>query len=168
MVPRFRSMALRPIHRIKHVVDTQRGMTVGTVENVILIKTVDAPVLANVEEVETGSKVNGIYIKVEAVATSSAVLPNFYMIIGKNPGNNLTLPVPNAVGANDNKRFVFHQEMVMFQKQSGSNPRTVFNEVVVIPRGFRRMGPNDEIEMRFLSPGVTVDLCVQAHYKEFR
>ncbi len=168
MVPRFRSMALRPIHRIKHVVDTQRGMTVGTVENVILIKTVDAPVLANVEEVETGSKVNGIYIKVEAVATSSAVLPNFYMIIGKNPGNNLTLPVPNAVGSNDNKRFVFHQEMVMFQKQSGSNPRTVFNGVVVIPRGFRRMGPNDEIEMRFLSPGVTVDLCVQAHYKEFR
>ncbi len=150
------------------MIDTQRGMTVGTVENVILLKTVDAPVLANTEEVETGSKVNGIYIKVEALATSSAALPNMYMLIGKNPGNNLTLPVPNAVGSNDNKRFVFHQEMVMFQKQSGSNPRTVFNGVVVIPRGFRRMGPNDEIEMRFLTPGITADLCVQAHYKEFR
>ncbi len=170
---RFRSMALRPVHRIKHVVDSQFATTVGSAVNTVLVFGVDAPVLANTTEVETGSKVNGIYIKLEVSATSSAALANYYMIITKNPGNNITVPPANAVGADDNKRFVIHQEMVMLQKEPtadslGGNPRTVFNGVVVLPRGYRRFGPGDKLVMTTLSPGVTTDSCVQAHYKEFR
>ncbi len=90
------------------------------------------------------------------------------MIIAKNPGSNVNLPPPNAVGSDDNKRFVFHQEMVMFQQQDGSNPRTIFNGVVVIPRGMRRMAPDDNIVIIVLAPGVNVQWCIQAHYKEFR
>ncbi len=116
----------------------------------------------------TGSTINGIYLKLEAYAKSSAALANFYMIILKNPGNNIVVPAANAVGVDDNKRFVIHQEMVMFQKQDGSNPRTVFNGVIVIPKGYRRFAPNDRIQIGVLSPGVTTDFCFQCHYKEFR
>jgi len=161
-------MAIRPVHRIKHVVDLQESLAAGTVGGLNIIKTVDAPVLANNEECETGSKVNGIYLKVEAVATSSAVLPNCYLLVGKSPGGNITLPNPNVVGISDNKRYVIHQEMVMFQKQTGSNPRTLFNGVIAIPRGYRRNGPNDLLKVNVLAPGVTIDVCYQAHYKEFR
>ncbi len=139
----------------------------GTVDNTILAQAVDNPVQANVADVKTGATVNGIYLKVEVVATSSAALPNCYMLVGKNPGNNLSMPNPNAVGANDNKKFVIHQEMVMFQKQDNSNPRTLFNGVIVIPRGYRRFGPQDNLILRVLAPGVAIELCVQCHYKEF-
>ena len=168
-MPRFRSRSnLRPVHRIKHVVDSQQAFTAGTANNVTLIDTVDAPVLANVDEVETGSTVNGIYLKVEAYSTSSAALGNFYMIVYKNPGGNIAAIAPNTVGQNDNKRFVIHQEMVMFQKSNASNPRTIFNGVIAIPRGYRRFAPNDQLLLRMLAPGVNGDLCAQCHYKEFR
>ncbi len=162
-------MGLRPVHRIKHVVDSQGATALDTVATLIAIKTVDAPVLANTNEVETGAKVNGIYLKVEVSNQgSTGVLANAYMIVMKNPGGNLSISNPNAIGSDDNKRYVIHQEMVMFQHIHDSNPRTLFNGVVVIPRGYRRMGPNDTLIVQVYSPGVAIDFCIQAHYKEFR
>ncbi len=168
-MPRFRSRNnLRPINRIKHVFDVQGGMTAGTQLNDVLILAVDAPVLANTEEVQTGSTVNAIYLHVEANATSSAALANFYLIVLKSPGGSIATPAANGVGANDDKRFVIHQEMVMFQQVTNSNPRTIFNGVIVIPKGYRRFGPNDRITIGLLAPGVNANFCIQCHYKEFR
>ncbi len=165
---RFSSMAKRPIHSIKHVVDVQQAIALGVQANQVLIEAVDAPVLANTREVETGSKVNSIYLRVEGYATTSGALANFYIIIFKNPGGNLTVPQPNGVGANDNKNNVIHQEMVMFQKQTGSNPRTLFNGVLMIPKGKRRFGINDLLQIAFFAPGVNVDACFQCIFKEYR
>ncbi len=165
---RFRGNSLRPINRIKHVVDGQFGNTLAVANDFNLILTVDNPVLANRTEVATGSKVHGIYLKVEAYATTAGALSNFYIIIMKNPGGNLVLPAANIVGANDNKKYVIHQEMVMLEKAVNGNPRTVFNGVVMIPRGYQRNGPNDTLVLRMFSPGVDTDSCVQCHYKEFR
>ncbi len=165
-------MSIRPVHRIKHVVDTQGATTAGGTTTIVLIEAVDAPVLANTDEVETGSKVNAIYMNVEAYATSSAALSNIYMLVMKNPGNNLAIPSANTVGQNDNKRFVIHQEMKMLQKEPsgelGGNPRTIFNGVIVIPRGYRRFGPQDRLILHLLTPGVSSEVCSQTHYKEFR
>ncbi len=159
---------LRPINRIKHVIDHQYSVAAGAQTNKDLILASDTPDLATNTEVQTGSTVNGIYLKVECYATSSGALSNAYMIIFKNPGGNLTEPTPNAVGVSDNKRYVIHQEMVMLQKVTPSNPRTLFNGVIVIPKGYRRFGPNDVLRIRVVTPGVSADFCVQCHYKEFR
>ncbi len=161
-------MALRPVHRIKHVVDGQFATVIGTTQAIELALTVDAPVLANRQEVETGSKINGIYLNVEAYATSGAALSNFYLLVMKNPGGNLTVPAPNVVGAEDNKRYVIHQEMKMLQQVAQGNPRTIFNGVIAIPRGYRRNGPNDQLLLVVLTPGVSSFFCIQCHYKEFR
>ncbi len=171
MMPFFRrnrGMALRPINRIKHVVDKQAVTIAGTIDNTILIDAKDAPVIANTNEVVTGSTVNGVYLKVEAVPTSSAALPNFYLLVAKNPGNAVSIPNPNAVGSSINKKFVIHQEMVMLQKQTNGNPRTIFNGVIAIPKHYRRFAPTDNLVLRVLSLGITTDYCVQCHYKEFR
>ncbi len=170
MVPRFfnRGNRLRPVNRIKHVVDLQQGLVLAVNVRNFLIRADDNPILTNTADVQTGSTVNGIYLKVEVVATTSAALPNFYMIVYKSPGDNLTAIVPNTVGANDDKRYVIHQEMIMMQQQDNSNPRTVFNGVIAIPRGYRRFGPNDRLYIAYLSPGVNVSICHQCHYKEFR
>ncbi len=170
MVPRYRSrMGLRPINRIKHVFDSQGATALGVEFKRTLILTSDTPDLATTNEVETGSTVNGIYLRVEVVNTgSTGVLANAYMTVGKNPGNNLTLPVPNIVGASDNKKYIIHQEMVMLQMVDNSNPRTLFNGVIAIPKGYRRNGPNDRLEISVFSPGVELSICIQCHYKEFR
>ncbi len=162
------NMSLRPVNRIKHVVDQQAGAVLGTAIDLILIETSDTPDIANTNEVETGSTVNGIYLKVEVYATTAGALANAYMYVFKNPGNNLAFPDPNVVGSDDNKKFVIHQEMVMLQKVVNSNPRTLFNGVIAIPRGYRRNGPSDRLTVRVFSPGVNLDVCIQCHYKEFR
>ncbi len=163
-----RGMALRPVHRIKHVVDAQGGIVLNTKTAQDLIKTVDAPVLANRTEVETGSKVNGIYLNFEAYATTAAALSNCYIYVFKNPGTNLVTPPPNAVGSDDNKRYVIHQEMKMLEQKVNGNPRTIFNGVIVIPKGYIRFGPNDKLQVVILAPGVDISFCFQCHYKEFR
>ncbi len=163
-----RNNALRPVNRIKHVIDQQLAILDGVQQAFNLINTTDTPVLANVADVETGSTVNGIYLNVEATAVTAAALPNIYMVIYKNVGGNLTDPVPNTIGANDNKRFVIHQEMKMLEQQVNGNPRTIFNGVVAIPKGYRRNAPNDQLRLVFLTPGIDAFICFQCHYKEFR
>ncbi len=132
----------------------------------------DTPTLAVSSSVQTGSKINGVYIRFEAASNEAidlGAIPNFYFIVAKNPGGNLTVPSPVGVGVNDNKRFVIHQEMTMIEnKGQGSNARTVFNGVVVIPKGYRRMGPNDVLLVKVLCPALNTAICMQAHYKEFR
>ncbi len=159
--------ALRPINRIKHVVDIQGATVAGTQVDSNIITTADNPVLANVKEVETGHTVNGIYMRVEVYATTAGALSNAYMIVMKDPGGNITIPQANTVGSDDNKRFVIHQEMIMLQKQIDGNPRTLFNGVIVLPRGMRRFAPNDRLRVGILAPGVNIDFCIQVHFKEF-
>ncbi len=165
-----RGMGLRPVNRIKHVRDSQGATAAGTQVEESIIIAVDAPVIGNTFEVQTGSTINGIYLKVEITNTQAAPqsLPNCYLAIMKNPGFNLNPPQANAVGVSDDKRYVIHQEMIMFQKQENSNPRTLFNGVIKIPRGYKRFGPNDRLQILILSPGVSFEYCWQAHYKEFR
>ncbi len=174
MMARYRrmSMAIRPVNRIKHVVDTQHLSPAGTQVNTPLVTANDDPVLANRAEVLTGSKVNGVYLRVEVASneTNASAITQIYMIITKNPGGNITIPTANAVGLNDNKRYVIHQEMVMLQNAVAGNPRTLFNGVIVIPKGFRRFGPNDTLVVSTFVPTGANDtnVCMQMHYKEFR
>ncbi len=167
-----RQMAMRPIDRIKHVVDQSATSTAAGVFVITVALAKDAPVLANVTEVKTGSTVNGIYMKIEVASNDivqTGAIPNVYLIITKNPGGNLTMPAPNAVGSSDNKRFIIHQEMVMIENTGkGGNARILFNGVIAIPKGYRRMGPNDTITANILSPAMDLAVCFQAHYKEFR
>ncbi len=170
---RFRSrMALRPIQRIKHVVDASGTIAAGGNFTQALIDTVDATAIADTDGVLTGSTVNAIYLRVECASNDAIVpgaIPNVYMYVAKNPGNNLVLPNANAVGSNDNKRFVIHQEMSMIEnKGQGSNPRTLFNGVIVIPKGYRRFGPDDQLTFKFHPPALDCAICIQCHYKEFR
>ncbi len=164
---RFNS-GIRPVQRIKHVIDSQQGVTLGVLGFVTLAQSDDNPALATTNENQTGSTINGIYLRVEAAARTAGAIANLYMLVGKSPGANITLPNPNVVGSSDNKRFVIHQEMVMLERSVNGNPRTVFNGVIVLPRGYRRNGPNDRLSLFFLAPGVDIDICIQCHYKEFR
>ncbi len=161
---------MRPVHRIKHVVDSSATLTAATPLEIGLIATADAPVLSNTKQCETGSKVNGIYLKVEVASneTDAGAIPNVYMAIMKNPAGALTNPTINAIGASAVKKYIIHQEMVMLNNLAGGNPRILFNGVIKIPKGYIRNGPADELNLIVLSTAVNITVCVQCHYKEFR
>ncbi len=173
-MPRYRSrgMALRPVNRIKHVVDSSATVAAAATAGFPIASATDTPTLGVPNSVETGSKINGFYIRAE-IASNEAIdlgaIPNVYFYLWKNTGGNLTAPTPNLVGTDDNKRFVIHQEMSMIEnKGQGSNARTLFNGVIVVPKGMRRMGPNDIWTIQTLCPALDTAQCFQTHYKEFR
>jgi len=167
---RSRGMAIRPVQRIKHVRDSSATLAAAAIFSDELVSATDTPVISGTNNVITGAIVNGIYLKVEVAANENIAdaIPNVYMYVAKNPGTNLTLPAPNAVGANDNKKFIIHQEMIMIENVKGGNPRVLFNGVIAIPKGYRRFGPDDALELKILSPSIDIALCFQCHYKEFR
>ncbi len=170
-MPRTNKLRLRPINSRKHVVDNQGGLVAGTPVVVKLAETVDSPVLANVAEVATASRVNSVFLNVQVAATGTAALANVYLIVYKNPGNNIAagnIPNPNVVGSSDFKKMVFHQEMIMTEKNTTAIPRTLFKGVLKVPKHFQRMGYDDEIVLYLFSPGVNFDYCVQCIYKEYR
>ncbi len=168
---RRRSLATRPVQRIKHVVDNNATVASAVQFDLPVILATDTPTLAVTNSVITGSKVYGIYLKV-LVSSNEAPLvgaiPNVYMIIFKNTGGNLTVPTANAVGSDDNKRYVLHQEMSMNVNIRGDVPTVLFDGVVKIPKTYNRFGPNDTLLVSVLSPFLDIALCIQVHYKEFR
>ncbi len=159
---------LHPVNSKKHVVDNQGGLVAGTQAIVELAEGVDAPVLASTEQVIVGSYVRSIFLNVQVAATGTAALANVYMIVYKNPSNGLTPPQANAVGASDVKKIVFHQEMIMTEKNTTAIPRTLFKGVLKLPRHMQRFGQDDSLLIALLAPGVNFDYCVQCIYKEIR
>ena len=91
------------------------------------------------------------------------------MMIFGNPGGNITtVPDANVVGNSDFRKMVFHQEMIMTEKNTTAMARTLFRGVIRVPRKFARIGAKDKISIAFFAPGVNFDLCFQCIYKEIR
>ncbi len=162
------ALRLRPVNSVKHIVDIQGGLVAGTQTNNFVIRSVESPTSANVSDVEWGSTVSSIFLNVQVASGGSAALANVYMIVWKNPGGNLTDPAANAVGSNDNRKYVIHQEMTMSEKNATGIPRTLFKGVIRIPRGYKRFGQNDQLRISLLSPGVNFDFCIQCIYKAYK
>ncbi len=167
-----RGMALRPINRIKHVVDSNSTLGKATDLTIVLAQATDTPTLAVTNSVETGSKINGFYIRLEVASNDPidvGAIPNVYMYVWKNTANDLVPTNPNSTGDSDLKRLIIHQEMSMIEnKGQGSNPRTLFNGVVVVPKGMRRMGPSDSWNVVVRGNVLDLAVCLQCHYKESR
>jgi len=132
----------------------------------VIVAVVSPDITASAVNVEEGSTVNSIFLNVQGYATSTAALANMYMYVLKNPGNQVVLPNANVVGTSDIRRFVIHQEMMMLEKNSTGIPRTLFKGVIRIPRGYKRFGIKDKLQVSLFSPGVTIDYCIQCIYKE--
>ncbi len=167
---RNRMSALHPINRIKHVFDDSATATAAATIGKQIIKAVDAPVIANTNEVQTGAKVNGIYLKVEVSPneTDAGAIPNVYMAIYKDDNNTLGNIDPTNTGPLTTKKVIIHQEMIMMNNLAGGNPRVLFNGVIVIPKGMRRFGPASSLKITLRSTAVNFAYCLQSHYKEFR
>lgn len=163
---------LHPVNTLKHVFDEQGGILAATRIVTNLVKGVDAPIIAsNPEQVAIGSHVRSLFLNIQVSTTSTGALANVYMIIYGNPGTNVLagqIPDANVVGNSDFRKQIFHQEMIMGEKNTTANPRTLFKGVLKIPRKFQRIGASDVITVQLFSPGATWDYCLQCIYKEIK
>ncbi len=166
---RRRGNYLRPVNTRKHIIDNQGGLIGGTAANVDLVQGVDSAVVSAAEEVEVGAHVKSFFLNVQVAATGTASLANVYMMVYGNPGNNISsFPNANVIGTSDVKKMVFHQEMIMTEKNTTAFPRTLFRGVIKVPRKFNRIGQDDRIKIQLFSPGVNYDYCFQCIYKEIK
>ncbi len=165
------NMAIRPIQRIKHIVDNSATLTAGTTLVNVLAEATDTPTLAVTNSVSVGSKINGIFLNVQMTGNEADAgqIPNVYMIIYKNPGGLITSSInPTSTGDDNNKKLIIHQEMVMNENSATGTPRSLFKGVIVIPKGMRRFGSGDSLDMATRSTAQNITLCSQAIYKEFK
>lgn len=175
-MPFRRQGSIRPVQSRKHIVDVASSVVVAVATSIPVVIAVDSgPNLGNPADVKTGCTVNAIYLRAEVLATGVyAGVPRVYMLVFKNPGNNLAAPNPNGAGISDNKRYVIHQEMIMVTEPGASTsslPRTLFQGVIKIPPRLKRFGYNDRLAVQFQNgSGETTgisNVCVQCIYKEY-
>ncbi len=170
---RSRSLRLRPINTLKHVIDSQQTIPAGTEINVDLVHAVENAVSTTANECDVGSQVSSLFVNIQVINSTNAVdaINNAYFFALLNPGSNLAnIPNVNAVGISNNRKMIFHQEMVMLSDANDSIPITLFKGVLRIPRKARRLGVNDKMTLVIGTPtgGAEIDVCVQSIYKEVR
>ncbi len=170
---RNRGNSLRPVNSLKHIVDVQGGVTANTQAATALVIAQSNPVDTEADTVTVGGKINGLFLNVQVINTTNVTLNNMYMIVYKNPGNQIiaaNIPNANAVGVSDFRKFVIHQEMAMLSDANDSIPITLFKGVIKIPRHMQRMAIGDTIVVQLFTPGTgnESNFCIQSIYKEYR
>ncbi len=169
---------LHPVESLKHVVETNGSVSGSSASVTDVITTVDSPLSANPNQVKKMSTVSSIYLRVEVSGRVAAGgINNIYMMVYKNPAALLTPPSVDNVGTSDRRKYVIHQEMLMLAPVSTSMaaafafPRTMFNGVIKIPRGYKRNGVKDKLQVilqhRTGEATQTTDFCIECIYKEF-
>ncbi len=173
---RNRGMGLRPVNSLKHVVDSSGLVATDVASRTDLTTAVRNPDHMQTNQVEIGSTVHSIYLRVEVKQGAVASTPanNIYMAVFKNPGAILVPPSLDMVGVSDKRKYIIHQEMLMLIPATAEAgfPRTMFNGVIRIPRGYKRNGVEDKLECILQQSdgetNQTTQFCIQCIYKEFR
>ncbi len=169
-------MGLRLVNSLKHIIDTNGGITGGTPSTTDVITTVDNPAAGTSNQCSIGSRVNAIFLNVQIIQVVAAGgVDNIYLIVYKNPGGDLLGPNVDGVGVSDDRKRVLHQEMVMTGNvltAASAIPKTLFKGVVLLPKAIRRNGVQDKLQVivghRSGEATQQSNFCLQCIYKEFR
>ncbi len=163
-----RGRALQPINSVKHILDSE-----GVVQQVNS-RTVIAVGVPNVDtavfkpgDIRTGGKINGFFIIVTAIGTSSAAIDgNFNWYLAKFHDGQTVVPTPGQTGISKLRNQIIHEEKGVVASGDGT-PRD-FKGVIAIPKGMRRMREGDSWEIVSLMTGTgDVNQCIKVIYKSY-
>lgn len=172
---RSRLKALQGLSKIKHVVDnTDLATTGNTTQFHTIFEAVDNPVLANVEQIATGSKVHNVIVQVNFATIVSAGIQatrvDWYLIYcpkGNPDGSTITFPVPNATGSSNYKELIIKSGMEMV---SASQP-VLLKGVVKIPVKWQKVSKADKLVFVYRFQDATANssfACAHFIYREYR
>ncbi len=166
---RRRNNMVRPVvNSIKNDISFLTGLTAGANTVVNLAIAEDAPTTADADSVRNGSLVKAIWLEfwVSNAATHTiGVSTAFEAYIMKNPGNNLTGPVPGTVGTSNEKKFVIKGWKGLTGDRLAGFPAYSWKGWIKIPKRYHRMGTDDKWQLNVLATGVDQILCLHIVYK---
>ncbi len=131
------------VNSIKNHVSVSGALS-GTLVEHDIAKAVTSPSPTVATDVSHGCIIKAIWITLDACGTAaSGVANSFSAYIFKNPGDNLTAPLPFSVGGSNEKKFIFKQWQAMtMRNQDGNNPYH-WEGWVKVPKRYQRMGTDD-------------------------
>ncbi len=168
---------MHPVRSVKHVVDTNGGITGGTPSITDVLRTVDDPrATGSPNEVGVGSTVHGMFLNVQIIQKVAASgVDNIYMIVYKDVAGATLQPAVDSVGTSNLRRFVLHQEMIMTGNvltAAAAIPKTLFKGFIAFPKTFKRGAIDDRMQVVIGHRAGEVtqqsNFCLQAIFKEFR
>ncbi len=168
MVFRRRRSALQPINSRKNIEQSVAIIAAAVTSTLTIAQSQDVmPAIAGTNQVVAGSHVNTIYLEVWLYGNATAgVNSPIAWSLRKNPGNNLTFLAPSSAGADDNKRFIFAQGKGLVGSSGNGQPGYLIRGWFSIPKPYRRMGHDDEIELAIENNTANdVNLCQLGIYK---
>ncbi len=139
----------------------------GTITNTSIAVAVDAASNINPTEVTRNSLIKAIYVWVDVCGLAGTGVLNaadFYMM--KNPGANLTPPLPITYGSSNEKKFIFKTWSFMIMRNQEGNAPFHWEGWVKIPKRYQRMGANDLIQICSQSTAtITGHMTLRVLYK---
>ncbi len=144
---RRRWSSLHPINSIKNIRQESIGIT-STQQNLILIRAKEQPVITNVADVQSGCTINSIFLEFDVCGLGgTGVLNDAFIMLFKNPGNNLTVPAIDTAGSSDEKRFILKMWKIMIMRNQDGNAPVHWSGWIPLPKTFKRFGINDELQL---------------------
>ncbi len=157
------------INSIKNVHIAASGTTAALLTTRIA-KAVTAPSPTVTNDVSHGCVIKAIHITINGCGLGgTGVLNNMNIYLFKNPGDNLTPPLPTSVGSSNEKKFVIRQWQFMIMRNQDGNLPYHWEGWIKIPKRYQRMGTDDTWSINTANTaGVTGHMSLQAIYKWFR
>ncbi len=167
-----RMSAIRPVNRIKHVIDVEGALTGGTPSFTPIGVSVEVPTTPfKPGDMMFGSSVNGIFLSIFMIGASGAGQTgslNWYIAKIRQGQTIGSLPAPGATGVNGIRNQIFHEEKGLAGSADGTP--MAFKGVVAIPKGMRRMRQGDEFIVALQSTDTMndVNFCIKAIYQSYQ
>ncbi len=157
------------ITSIKNVVDVAIGIS-ATQTNVLVAKAVTSPSPTVATDTSHGCVIKAIWLSFDVCGLGgTGVLNNASMYLMKNPGDNLTEPLPFSQGTSNEKKFIIKSWHAMIMRNQDGNTPYHWEGWVKIPKRYHRMGTDDTWQFVIAcSAAVTGHYSAQYLYKWMR
>ncbi len=157
------------VNSIKNIHNAQFGIS-AALFTVDLAKAVTSPSPTVTNDVSHGCVIKAIWISLDVCGLGgTGVLNTFHAYLMKNPGANLTPPLPISQGGSNEKKFIFKSWTEMIMRNQDGNLPYHWEGWVKIPKRYQRMGTDDEISYNIAcTSGVTGHASISAIYKWYR
>ncbi len=131
------------VNSIKNVFFAAFGTT-STLTDTTIAKAVTSPSPTVQTDVSHGCVIKAIYLTIDGCGLGgTGVLNNMAIYLFKNPGANLTPPLPFSVGTSNEKKFVIRQWHFMVMRNQDGNAPFHWEGWIRIPKRYQRMGTDD-------------------------
>ncbi len=156
------------ITSIKNTVDITDS-TGTTVQSKVISKGKNTPLSTVVNDVSNGCIIKAIWYSIDVCGLAAAgVLQRTAFYIMKNPGDNLTLPSPLAVGSSNEKKFVFKQWQFMTMRNQDGNTPIHVEGWLKVPKRYHRTGIDDTFKFVYVTDSASGHMSGQFIYKWYR